>query len=82
MEVLQGCGIPQLTSMEGREWRQLYESGKTHELSQKVWLPIFERFFQMKEKMKWTAEEVNHANWYPQKVFWRGYSGHVSRYRY
>ena len=37
MEVLQGCGIPQLTSMEGREWRQLYESGKTHELSQKVW---------------------------------------------
>ena len=72
MEVLQGCGIPQLTSMEGREWRQLYESGKTHELSQKVWLPIFERFFQMKEKMQWTAEEVNHANWYPKKYFGEG----------
>ena len=72
MEILQGCGIPQLTSMEGREWRQLYESGKTHQLSQKVWLPIFKRFFDMKDKLQWTADNATHANWHPKKYFTEG----------
>ena len=72
MEVLQGCGIPQLTSMEGREWRQQYESGKTHALSEKVWLPIFKRFFDMKDKMQWTAEDATHNNWHPKKYYIEG----------
>lgn len=33
MEVLQGLSIPVLQSMEGRKWRQQYESGATRELS-------------------------------------------------
>ena len=72
MEFLQGFGSPQLTSMEGREWRQQYESGKTHQLSERVWLPIFERFFELKNKMGWTAEEAKFSNWYPKKQFTEG----------
>ena len=72
MELLQGFGSPQLTSMEGREWRQQYESGKIHQLSEKVWLPIFERFFDMKEKFGWGAEETKHSNWYPKKQLTEG----------
>ncbi len=43
MEVLQGLSVEQLTSQEGREWRQQYESGQTDQLSEEVWLPVFER---------------------------------------
>lgn len=43
MEVLQGLSIPQLTSQKGREWRQQYESGQTNQLSEEVWLPVFEQ---------------------------------------
>ena len=72
MEILQGFGIIQLNSMEGREWRQQYESGKTHQLSEKVWLPVFERFFDLKEKMGWTAAEITYSNWYPKKQLTEG----------
>ena len=58
--------------MEGREWRQQYESGKTHQLSEKVWLPVFERFFELKEKMGWTAAETTYSNWYPKKQLTEG----------
>ena len=58
--------------MEGREWRQQYESGKTHQLSEKVWLPVFERFFDLKEKMGWTAAETTYSNWYPKKQLTEG----------
>lgn len=43
MEVLQGLSVEQLTSQAGREWRQQYESGKTNQLSEEVWLPVFQR---------------------------------------
>ncbi|MCM1100106.1 MAG: ABC transporter substrate-binding protein [Clostridium sp.] len=43
MEVLQGLSVEQLTSQAGREWRQQYESGRTEQLSEEVWLPVFER---------------------------------------
>lgn len=75
MEILQGFGSPQLTSMEGREWRQQYESGKTHQLAPKVWLPIFERFFEMKDEFGWTAAETKYSNWYPKKQFTEGKLG-------
>lgn len=38
MEVLQGFSISELLSMEGREWRQQYESGITNQLSEEVWM--------------------------------------------
>lgn len=38
MEVLQGASIPMLQSIEGRKWRQQYESGATKELSEEAWL--------------------------------------------
>lgn len=43
MEVLQGISASMLTSQAGRQWRQLYESGQTDELSEEVWMPVFER---------------------------------------
>lgn len=43
MEILQGLSVSSLTSQAGREWRQRYESGQTDELSEDVWLPVFER---------------------------------------
>lgn len=43
MELLQGLSVARLTSQEGREWRQRYESGQTDRLSEEVWLPVFER---------------------------------------
>ena len=43
MEILQGLSVQRLTSQEGREWRQQYESGQTDQLSEEVWLPVFER---------------------------------------
>ncbi|MCM1227961.1 MAG: ABC transporter substrate-binding protein [Clostridium sp.] len=43
MEVLQGLSAAALSSQEGREWRQLYESAQTNSLSDDVWLPVFER---------------------------------------
>lgn len=43
MEILQGLSASCLSSQEGREWRQLYESGRTDRLSEEVWLPVFQR---------------------------------------
>ena len=43
MEILQGLSASRLTSQEGREWRQRYESGQTNQLSEEVWLPVFEK---------------------------------------
>lgn len=43
MEILQGLSVSALTSHEGREWRQKYESGQTDRLSEEVWLPVFQR---------------------------------------
>ncbi len=43
MEILQGLSAAELTSNAGRQWRQSYESGETDELSEEVWLPVFER---------------------------------------
>lgn len=43
MEMLQGLSVEQLTSQAGREWRKQYESGQTDQLSEEVWLPVFER---------------------------------------
>ncbi len=43
MELLQGLSVERMTSQEGREWRQLYESGQTDQLSVEVWLPVFQR---------------------------------------
>ncbi|MCI8723203.1 MAG: carbohydrate ABC transporter substrate-binding protein [Ruminococcus sp.] len=43
MEILQGFSIARLNSQEGREWRQRYESGQTDQLSEEVWMPVFER---------------------------------------
>ncbi len=43
MEILQGLSASQLTSQTGREWRQKYESGQTNQLSEEIWMPVFER---------------------------------------
>lgn len=42
MEILQGLSVSCLTSQKGREWRQQYESGQINQLSEEVWLPVFE----------------------------------------
>ena len=72
MEVLQGASIPVLQSIEGRKWRQQYESGATHELSEEVWLPIFENFFDFKEKAGLGEEDAAYPNRTPKDMFSEG----------
>ena len=72
MEVLQGVSIPQLQSIEGRKWRQQYESGATNELSEDVWLPVFENFFDFKEKVGLGAEDAAYQNITPKEMFSNG----------
>lgn len=71
MEVLQGMSIANLLSMEGREWRQQYESGSTNQLSEEVWMPVFEKFFDMKDKVG-LSEEVEYVNRIPKEIFTEG----------
>lgn len=72
MEVLQGFGISQLLSMEGREWRQQYESGATNQLSEEVWMPVFEKFFDMKEKTGLGEAETKMTNQNPKELYTAG----------
>lgn len=72
MEVLQGASIPNLLSMEGREWRQRYESGATNQLSEEVWMPVFERFFDLKEKICLDKEDAAMDNREPKDLFSEG----------
>ena len=72
MEVLQGASIPMLQSIEGRKWRQQYESGATNELSEEVWLPVFENFFDFKEKVGLGAEDATYPNRTPKDLFIEG----------
>lgn len=72
MEVLQGFSIAQLLSMEGREWRQQYESGITNQLSEEVWMPVFEKFFDMKEKTGLGEDETKMVNLNPKELYTGG----------
>ena len=72
MEVLQGFSISQLLSMEGREWRQQYESGTTNQLSEEVWMPVFEKFFDMKEKTGLGEAETKMTNQNPKELYMAG----------
>lgn len=72
MEVLQGFSISQLLSMEGREWRQKYESGMTNQLSEEVWMPVFEKFYDMKDKTGIGKAEVEMINQDPKKLYLAG----------
>ena len=72
MEVLQGASIPMLQSIEGRKWRQQYESGATHELSEDVWLPVFENFFDFMETAGLGAEDATYPNRTPKDMFSAG----------
>lgn len=72
MEVLQGFSISQLLLMEGREWRQKYESGMTNQLSEEVWMPVFEKFFDMKDKTGIGKAETEMINQDPKKLYLAG----------
>ena len=72
MEVLQGFGAEHLYTMEGREWRQQYESGHTDQLDEKVWLPVFARFFDLKEKTGIQPEAATEMNFVQKNRFTAG----------
>ena len=72
MEVLRGFSISQLLSMEGREWRQQYESGLTNQLSEEVWMPVFEQFFDVKEKTGIGEAETKMTNQNPKELYTAG----------
>lgn len=72
MEVLQGASIPNILSMEGREWRQKYESGATNQLSEEVWMPVFEKFFDMKDKIGLDKADAAMDNREPKDLFTEG----------
>ena len=72
MEVLQGLSIPVLQSIEGRKWRQQYESGAVQELSEEVWLPVFENFIDFSQKAGLGEEDASYPNRTPQDMFSEG----------
>ena len=72
MEVLQGAAIPVLQSIEGRKWRQQYESGAVHELSEEVWLPVFDRFFDFVKDTGLGEEDAEYPNRTPKEMFTEG----------
>ena len=72
MEVLQGASIPVLQSIEGRKWRQQYESGLTNQLSEEVWLEVFENFFDFMEKTGLGTEDATYPNRTPKELFTEG----------
>ncbi|MGN0312430.1 MAG: ABC transporter substrate-binding protein, partial [Lachnospiraceae bacterium] len=78
MEVLQGFSISQLLSMEGREWRKQYESGLTDQLSEEVWMPVFEKFFDLKEKTGIGEAETKMTNQNPKELY---IAGKLAMYR-
>lgn len=62
MEILQGLSISQLNSQAGREWRQQYESGQTNQLSEEVWLPVFQRMEEFLRYTGITAQDLSLAH--------------------
>ena len=68
MEVLQGLSIPVLQSIEGRKWRQQYESGAVQELSEEVWLPVFENFIDFSQKAGLGEEDASYPNRTPKDL--------------
>lgn len=58
MEILQGLSASVLMSQDGRQWRQMYESGQTDELSEEVWMPIFERMEEFIDYTGLTAQDL------------------------
>lgn len=72
MEVLQGAAIPDLQSIEGRKWRQQYESGAVHELSEEVWKPVFDRFFDFVKNTGLGEEDADYPNRTPKEMFTEG----------
>lgn len=72
LETLQGFSIAQLQSMEAREWRQQYESGNTNQLSEEAWMPVFEKFFDMKDKVGLDETDAEMENRTPKELFVEG----------
>lgn len=72
METLQGISISALQSISGRKWRQQYESGATNQLSEEVWLPVFEKFFDFVEKADLGAEDATYSNKEVDALFTEG----------
>lgn len=72
MEVSQGASISVLQSIDERKWRQQYESGATGELSEKVWLPVFENFFDFMEITGIGPEDATYQNRKPKELFSEG----------
>lgn len=61
MELLQGLSVSQFVSQDGREWRQHYESGQTEQLSEDVWMPVFERMQQFIEYAGITPADLEYS---------------------
>lgn len=87
MEILQGLSISGLTSQAGREWRQRYESGQTDELSEEVWMPVFQRLEEFIDYAGITPEdmEIGHNDVFQcymdnEAAMFRGTSEEAVRY--
>ena len=72
MEILQGLSVAQLNSQAGREWRQQYESGQTDQLSEEVWLPVFEKMAAFLDCTGVTASDLTTAHREVLAAFQRG----------
>ncbi|MCM1568552.1 MAG: ABC transporter substrate-binding protein [Roseburia sp.] len=78
MEMLQGLSVEQLTSQAGREWRQQYESGRTNQLDEEVWLPVFQR---MEEFIEYSGMDASDLTGNPGDSFQKLEKGETAMIR-
>ena len=61
LEIMQGCAIPELMSLEGTTWRRAYESEMPENpvgLDDKVWPVVFDKFAQFLQDLKVKPEDL------------------------
>lgn len=56
---MEGCSIPELTSLEGSTWRYNYTNGLTPELDKELWLKILENTEQFIHDTHLTPEDIS-----------------------
>lgn len=71
LETLEGFNIETLQSLEGKRWRQSYESGKTTGADETVWPKMFNKMYDVLEKTNNIDPEGTSAS---DSLITRGYS--------
>ena len=56
---MEGCSIPELTSLAAATWRNNYSNSQTNELDKEVWLKVFQKFEKFVEDARLVPEDTS-----------------------